>query len=199
MEGGRYNLRNPAVKRIMQVRQALAQPSLPFHASCDLRCTFCCVLQEMKELQKDPTSDFKAAALEVRWVIGCPANDTLVALQYMSCTPVVNSQACCCPAQDNIFEWHFAVRGPPDTEFEVRLAFSAASLPAVLNLQAAPAHQVCQSLQSVLLLSRGRRAVLPKRKAMRAAGGHLPRAHPAAAGVPLQAAQLPAAVAQRPL
>lgn len=21
--------------------------------------------------------------------------------------------------QDNIFEWHFAVRGPPDTEFEV--------------------------------------------------------------------------------
>lgn len=22
--------------------------------------------------------------------------------------------------QDNIFEWHFAVRGPPDTEFQVR-------------------------------------------------------------------------------
>lgn len=22
--------------------------------------------------------------------------------------------------QDNIFEWHFAIRGPPDTEFEVR-------------------------------------------------------------------------------
>ena len=23
--------------------------------------------------------------------------------------------------QDNIFEWHFAIRGPPDTEFEVRI------------------------------------------------------------------------------
>ncbi|BDA42958.1 probable ubiquitin-conjugating enzyme E2 J2 at N-terminal half [Coccomyxa sp. Obi] len=56
MEKGKYNLRNPAVKRI---------------------------LQEIKELQKDPSNDFMAAALE-----------------------------------DNIFEWHFAVRGPPDTEFQ---------------------------------------------------------------------------------
>ena len=26
-----------------------------------------------------------------------------------------------CSVQDNIFEWHFVIRGPPDTEFEVRL------------------------------------------------------------------------------
>ncbi|EIE24414.1 UBC-like protein [Coccomyxa subellipsoidea C-169] len=56
MQEGKFNMRNPAVKRI---------------------------LQEMKELQKDPSIDFMAAALE-----------------------------------DNIFEWHFAVRGPPDTEFQ---------------------------------------------------------------------------------
>ena len=23
--------------------------------------------------------------------------------------------------QSNIFEWHFAIRGPPDTEFEVNI------------------------------------------------------------------------------
>ena len=26
--------------------------------------------------------------------------------------------------QDNIFEWHFAIRGPPDTEFEVNITCS---------------------------------------------------------------------------
>lgn len=27
------------------------------------------------------------------------------------------------PLEDNIFEWHFAIRGPPETDFEVRSAF----------------------------------------------------------------------------
>eukprot|EP00882_Tetradesmus_deserticola_P002622 GHRQ01002788.1.p1 GENE.GHRQ01002788.1~~GHRQ01002788.1.p1 ORF type:complete len:148 (+),score=29.26 GHRQ01002788.1:118-561(+) len=52
----KFNLRNPAVKRIMQ---------------------------EMKEMQAETSPDFIAEALE-----------------------------------DDIFEWHFVVRGPPDTEFE---------------------------------------------------------------------------------
>uniref|UniRef100_A0A383WFP1 UBC core domain-containing protein n=1 Tax=Tetradesmus obliquus TaxID=3088 RepID=A0A383WFP1_TETOB len=52
----KFNLRNPAVKRIMQ---------------------------EIKEMQGETCADFMADALE-----------------------------------DDIFEWHFVVRGPPDTEFE---------------------------------------------------------------------------------
>lgn len=54
--GTKFNLRNPAVKRI---------------------------LQEIKEMQNDNALEFVAEALE-----------------------------------DNIFEWHFVIRGPPDTEFE---------------------------------------------------------------------------------
>jgi len=32
----------------------------------------------------------------------------------------VSTHSCPVDMQDNIFEWHFAIRGPPDTEFEVR-------------------------------------------------------------------------------
>ncbi len=40
--------------------------------------------------------------------------------------------------QDNIFEWHFAIRGPPDTEFEVRtLQHRAVSNSSVLLMFAA--------------------------------------------------------------
>ncbi|KAL3131774.1 hypothetical protein ABBQ38_007491 [Trebouxia sp. C0009 RCD-2024] len=56
MDSAKYNLRNPAVKRIMQ---------------------------EMREIQRETSGEIMAEALE-----------------------------------DNIFEWHFAIRGPPDTEFE---------------------------------------------------------------------------------
>ncbi|KAA6429421.1 MAG: ubiquitin-conjugating enzyme E2 32-like [Trebouxia sp. A1-2] len=56
MDSTKYNLRNPAVKRIMQ---------------------------EMREIQRETSGEIMAEALE-----------------------------------DNIFEWHFAIRGPPDTEFE---------------------------------------------------------------------------------
>lgn len=55
-ENGRFNVRNPAVKRIVQ---------------------------ESREMQKENSREMQAQALE-----------------------------------DNIFEWHFAVRGPPDSEFE---------------------------------------------------------------------------------
>lgn len=56
MDATKYNLRNPAVKRIMQ---------------------------EMREIQRETSGEIMAEALE-----------------------------------DNIFEWHFAIKGPPDTEFE---------------------------------------------------------------------------------
>ncbi|PNH00169.1 Ubiquitin-conjugating enzyme E2 32, partial [Tetrabaena socialis] len=59
-EAPKFNLRNPAVKRIMQ---------------------------EIKEIRQDTSGDFLAEALET-----------------------------------DIFEWHFVIRGPRDTEFEVRAA-----------------------------------------------------------------------------
>lgn len=64
---GKYNLRNPAVKRIMQ---------------------------EMKEMQDDRSQEFVAEALE-----------------------------------DNIFEWHFVICGPVDTEFEGGLYHGRIILP----------------------------------------------------------------------
>jgi len=63
----RYNLRNPAVKRI---------------------------LQEMKEMEGDDSLDFVAQAFE-----------------------------------ENIFEWHFVIRGPPDTDFEGGLYHGRILLP----------------------------------------------------------------------
>jgi len=39
--------------------------------------------------------------------------------------------------QDNIFEWHFAIRGPPDTEFEVR---PTAWVPAALLIMLIATH-----------------------------------------------------------
>lgn len=63
----KYNLRNPAVKRI---------------------------LQEMREMEKDDSLDFVAQAFE-----------------------------------ENIFEWHFVIRGPPDTDFEGGLYHGRILLP----------------------------------------------------------------------
>ncbi|EFJ40076.1 hypothetical protein VOLCADRAFT_120065 [Volvox carteri f. nagariensis] len=64
----KFNLRNPAVKRIMQ---------------------------EIKEIKQDTTGDFLAEALET-----------------------------------DIFEWHFVIRGPPDTEFEGGIYHGRILLPA---------------------------------------------------------------------
>lgn len=33
---------------------------------------------------------------------------------------VSSTLAPCMPVQSDIFEWHFVIRGPPETEFEVR-------------------------------------------------------------------------------
>lgn len=66
--GGKFNVRNPAVKRIMQ---------------------------EIKELQAETCPDFIADALE-----------------------------------EDIFEWHFVIRGPPDTEFEGGIYHGRILLPA---------------------------------------------------------------------
>ena len=67
--------------------------------------------QEIKEIHQDSGKELTAEALEV-----CrsplPARPRQV--------PPRESQSCNAYMQDNIFEWHFVIRGPPDTEFEVR-------------------------------------------------------------------------------
>ena len=52
-----------------------------------------------------------AEALEV-WTVCCACGNLLVPSSRL-----VSSQVSC--LQDNIFEWHFAVRGAPDTPFQV--------------------------------------------------------------------------------
>lgn len=64
----RVNVQNPAVRRVMQ---------------------------EIKELQKNPSSEYDAEPLE-----------------------------------DNIFEWHFTIRGPKDTEFAGGIYHGRILLPA---------------------------------------------------------------------
>ncbi|RZC48678.1 hypothetical protein C5167_017106 [Papaver somniferum] len=68
MAEGKYNMKNPAVKRI---------------------------LQEVKEMQANPSDDFMSLPLE-----------------------------------ENIFEWQFAIKGPPDTEFEGGIYHGRIQLPA---------------------------------------------------------------------
>jgi ubiquitin-conjugating enzyme E2 J1 len=53
------------------------------------------ILTEVKELQKNPSSDYAAAPLE-----------------------------------NNIFEWHFTIRGPPDTDFHQGIYHGKIFLPA---------------------------------------------------------------------
>lgn len=65
--GDKYNMKNPSVKRI---------------------------LQEVKEMQSNPSHDFMSLPLE-----------------------------------ENIFEWHFAIRGPSDTEFEGGIYHGRIQLP----------------------------------------------------------------------
>ncbi|KAJ0570443.1 putative ubiquitin-conjugating enzyme E2, ubiquitin-conjugating enzyme/RWD [Helianthus annuus] len=65
--GDKYNMKNPSVKRI---------------------------LQEVKEMQSNPSDDFMSLPLE-----------------------------------ENIFEWHFAIRGPSDTEFEGGIYHGRIQLP----------------------------------------------------------------------
>lgn len=40
-----------------------------------------------------------------------------------------------CPLEDNLFEWHFTVRGPPSTEFEGGLYHGRILLPSQYPMQ----------------------------------------------------------------
>ena len=78
----KYNTRNAAVKRILQVRtpsEALFYPPVCWSFAQTS------VMQELKEVQNDSSADYLAEAVE-----------------------------------DNIFEWHYVIRGPADSEFAVR-------------------------------------------------------------------------------
>ena len=80
-------------------------------------------MQEMKELQRDPSSDYMAAAIEVSVsVLARSSQSDVLCLSLVNFLPTTSFdlQGSLMPVQDNIFEWHFAVRGSVDTEFQVR-------------------------------------------------------------------------------
>lgn len=103
-----WNTRNPAVKRIVQ---------------------------ELREMEKESDPDILAEAIEVRGLPGAAwradqagATKPSAARPHSAALPRPAP-----PAQDNIFEWHFVIRGACDSEFEVRggqEAAAAAVLPA---------------------------------------------------------------------
>lgn len=71
MSAAKFNLRNPAVKRIMQVRMATARAGhrllseAPDTLSCHAKAQPLFVVQEIKEMQSERSADFIADALEV--------------------------------------------------------------------------------------------------------------------------------------
>lgn len=65
----------------------------------------------MREIQRETSGEIMAEALEV-----VKLNKLVFGL---SCYKVLSTSERRATLQDNIFEWHFAIRGPPDTEFEV--------------------------------------------------------------------------------
>ena len=65
--------------------------------------------QECKELNEEQSRDFTCEPLEVRVPLRAGAYAPRLELHTRTLGRA---------AQDNIFEWHFALRGPPDTEFQ---------------------------------------------------------------------------------
>ena len=93
MEAAKFNLRSPAVKRILQA--SCCRSSCWCEKTVKLtQAHLASAPQEIKEIRREASEDFLAEALE-----------------------------------ENIFEWHFVIRGSPDTEFRVshpapKLAFA---------------------------------------------------------------------------
>ena len=74
MASNKYNTRNPAVKRILQVCNRFLHSTTPYISAAYAvswvvsECSATCILlQEMKELQREPSSDYMAAAIEVSY------------------------------------------------------------------------------------------------------------------------------------
>lgn len=139
MASGQWNLRNPAVKRIVQ---------------------------ELKEIQRDDNPDIVAEALEVGFVL----NSLIVAKFEAASNAGTQISGVLLHPQDNIFEWHFVIRGAWDTEFEVSSLYPAqltSNLPATVL-----AHVSVPLIASALTWPAGR---------------DLSRPHSHASGVPFQA------------
>ncbi|CAK9138908.1 unnamed protein product [Ilex paraguariensis] len=104
MAEDKYNRKNPAVKRI---------------------------LQEVKEMQSNPSDDFMSLPLEMIWLtyeglaIALMTRDDSVG--RMTTSQKLETFKFC---QENIFEWQFAIRGPSDTEFEGGIYHGRIQLPA---------------------------------------------------------------------
>jgi hypothetical protein len=74
-------------------------------------------VQEMKEFQRDDSADILAEAIEVT-LRAFVALQRIAIICYLAGKQLIYLGRSM--SQDNIFEWHFVVRGAADTEFEVR-------------------------------------------------------------------------------
>ena len=119
-------------------------------------------VQEMKEFQRDDSPDILAEAIEVTF-------DAFVA-QRCICHSAREQRIDLVPfvSQDNIFEWHFVVRGAADTDFEVRRAHAHA-----------PANTTCP-VRNCTDGPRPAHALPAAVHGVRPAGWHLSRPHTAA-------------------
>ena len=116
------------------------------------------------------------APCSLSWIRSVQCDKSNV-LSYASCLPL---------PQDNIFEWHFVVRGAADTEFEV--GSEAATFCTGFHLCFLTRMQASWTDFPRLQIS-----------FLAVVGRAVPWPHPVAAGVPFQAAILLDAVPQRTL
>lgn len=137
----KFNQRHPAVKRIMQARGAPEEEPQRFVAVCggnpctptppaaDTTVPRACNdgAQEIKEIRDDTSGGFIAEALEVGLFWGGSRCGSLSGFCAAVCSWRALSPGLllhdhlprAAASQTDIFEWHFVMRGPSDSEFEV--------------------------------------------------------------------------------
>ncbi len=115
----KYNTANPSVKRILREMKEMEQEPNPQYTAVALEvikivilhCTLCPPPPSFLAPIHSPTGHI----LSGHWVFTFfPLSmDQCLLLAFWSCVLFFS-----CAHKDNIFEWHFTVRGPPDTPFE---------------------------------------------------------------------------------
>ena len=94
------------------VRTAKDVPSLTAWLCFGLSTVCFCWPQDVRELARDPSPNYFAAPLKVAPGDRSDSNTIYTMASTDLRCPV------CVHHQDNLFEWHFTIRGPPDTAFE---------------------------------------------------------------------------------
>ena len=121
LDASKLNTKSPAVKRLLQARACRRfVPLSTARASHHVASTRAHPApsrrpdaQEFKELSDGQSRDFVCVPLEV----GCLCLSFVGATARRARSPRSHPPP---RPQDNLFEWLFALRGPPETEFEAR-------------------------------------------------------------------------------